>query len=70
MVDSNPSPSGVSLSNLGGAQNLSSLHISTSPRNEKSQKGIGDFLNELKLARENSILGNYEEALKKYKSTL
>jgi hypothetical protein len=31
------------------------------------QKGIADFLNELKVARENSILGNYEEAIKKYK---
>ena len=32
-------------------------------------KNISDFLNELKMARENSILGNYEEAIKKYKST-
>lgn len=32
-------------------------------------KGINDFMNELKLARENAILGNYEEALNKYKST-
>jgi hypothetical protein len=32
-------------------------------------KGINDFLTELKLARENSILGNYEDSLKKYKST-
>ena len=32
-------------------------------------KGINDFLNELKLARENSLLGNYEDSLKKYKSS-
>lgn len=32
-------------------------------------KSINDFLSELKIARENAILGNYEEAIKKYKST-
>ena len=31
---------------------------------------MNDFLNELKIARENSILGNYEDSIKKYKSTL
>jgi hypothetical protein len=31
---------------------------------------MSDFLNELKLARENAILGNYEEALKKYRETI
>ena len=30
---------------------------------------MNDFLNELKVARENSILGNYDEAIKKYRST-
>lgn len=30
---------------------------------------MNDFLTELKLARENAILGNYEEALKRYRST-
>ena len=29
-------------------------------------KGMNEFLNELKLARENAILGNYEDALKIY----
>jgi len=33
-------------------------------------KGMNDFLTELKLARENSILGNYEDSLRKYKSAL
>ena len=33
-------------------------------------KGIGDFLTELKIARENAILGNYEDAISKYRSTL
>lgn len=33
-------------------------------------KGINDFINELKLARENSILGNYEESIKKYNSVV
>ena len=33
-------------------------------------KGISDFLNELKLARENSILGNYEDSIKKYRSSI
>lgn len=32
-------------------------------------KGIGDFLNELKLAREFAILGSYEDSVKKYRST-
>jgi hypothetical protein len=34
------------------------------------EKGIGDFLSELKMARECAILGNYEESLKKYKTTV
>ena len=34
------------------------------------KKGMNDFLSELKIARENSILGSYEEAIKKYKSAL
>lgn len=29
-------------------------------------KSINDFLNELKIARENSVLGNYEDSIKKY----
>jgi hypothetical protein len=32
-------------------------------------KGISDFLNELKLAREFAILGSYEDSIKKFKST-
>ena len=31
---------------------------------------MSSFLNELKIARENAILGNYEESLKKYKVAL
>lgn len=31
---------------------------------------MNDFLTELKLARENSILGNYEDSLKKFQSAL
>jgi hypothetical protein len=29
-------------------------------------RGMNDFLNELKLARENAILGTYDESIKKY----
>lgn len=31
---------------------------------------MNDFLPELKMARENAILGSYEEALQKYKSVV
>jgi hypothetical protein len=30
-------------------------------------KGMNDFLTELKVARENAILGSYEDAMKKYR---
>jgi hypothetical protein len=33
-------------------------------------RGMSDFLTELKLARENAILGNYNESLKKYRSSV
>jgi hypothetical protein len=76
MVDPVSSPALSNFSPFGGGtlgSGLpSSLHITASPRGEASPKvkGIGDFLNELKLARENAILGSYEEALKKYKGAL
>jgi len=56
---------------------ITSLHISSSPNRasrlankEEGMRGIGDFLTELKLARENAILGSYEEALKRYKTSV
>ena len=52
---------------------ITSLHISSSPTRAsrlQEPKAIGDVLPELKMARENAILGSYEEALKRYKSAL
>lgn len=77
-----PSPSGLSPSPhpQGAAHqaNAFTLHSTSSPQRALKQqqsgpeesKGIGDFLSELKMAREFAILGNYEEALRKYKATV
>lgn len=60
----NPSPT----PSLGGHQ--TTLHQSPSKPPVANGGGLSTFLTELKLARENAILGNYEDALKKYKQSL
>lgn len=70
-----PSPTLSQHSNGGGfgSSNLHSLGLHNSgnpPQPQQQQGGLSNFLTELKIARENAILGNYEESLKKYKSAM